>query len=248
MNPNSQTSQAGFATTHWTIVLSARHAGEAPANEALSRLCQIYWAPLYAFLRREGHAPADAADLVQGFFEKLLAREGLRHVARGKGRFRSFLLKSLRHYVANQRRDQRTQRRGGALVHVSLDDETARERCESSLRTGAAPDAVFDRVWAQTMMANATAELRREFEQGGRGPTYRAISRWLAKEPAPGEYARAAQTLGTTEGAIAAAVFRMRQRLRQLIRAQVAHTVAAPDEIEDEMHYLLHVLVSQPGS
>jgi DNA-directed RNA polymerase specialized sigma24 family protein len=243
----AQTPQAGaFATTHWTVVLSARDQTNPAAPDALAQLCQTYWPPLFAFLRRGGHPPADAEDLVQGFFEQLLARESLRQVAREKGRFRSFLLKSLQNHVANQGRDRRTQRRGGGQTHLRLEDPVWRGRCEQALQTGGTSAEVFDRVWAQTTMAAAAAALRREYEQSGRAALYAVVHRWLAAEARPGDYAAAAPSIGLTEGALAAAVFRLRQRFRQLIRQEIAHTVQSPLEVDEELRHLLKVLLHAP--
>lgn len=226
-------------------MLSAREPRALHADTALTRLCQTYWPPLYAFLRRKGCSPEDAEDLVQGYFEKLLARDYLKSVDRDKGRFRSFLLKSLSHHVANTLRDQRTQRRGGKRPHIALDDPVARARCEALLPSQDSAETVFDRVWAQTIMEHAAQELRREYAGSKREALYAVISRWLATDPQPGEYAMVAPELDLTEGALAAAVFRLRQRFRQLVRAQVSHTLQSPTDLDDEMRHLLRVLTDQ---
>lgn len=232
-----------FATTHWSVVLSAQGTDHAGAHEALSRLCQTYWPPLFAFLRRRGCPPADAEDLVQGFFERFLAEDFLRDVEQEKGRFRSFLLAALRHHMANRNRHQQTQRRGGAHVHASLDEPGVMERCDAVLATGAEPELVFDRVWAETLLAHAAAEVRREYREAGKADLYEVIRGWLAVEPKPGDYAAAAPCLGTSEGALAVAVHRLRQRFRQAVRSQVAHTVQSPQDIDEEMRYLRRVLM-----
>ena len=233
-----------FATTCWTVILSARDGAMERANEAMARLCRTYWPPLFAFLRRQGYAPADAEDLVQGFFERFLGGSFLRDVQRDKGRFRSFLLASLRHHVANVRRDQRTQRRGGQATHLTLDEPGALERCEAVLHTEAPDEVVFDRVWAETIMHNAAQRLRTEYVGSGRGELFEVLRVWLAAEARPGEYARVAPDLGLSEGALAAAVFRLRQRYRQLVREEVAHTVQSPAEIDEEVRHLLAVLLA----
>jgi RNA polymerase sigma-70 factor (ECF subfamily) len=233
---------AVFATTLWTMVLEAGEHSGASANAALAQLCTTYWPPLYAFLRREGRTPHEAEDLVQGFFQKFLECDYLRDVNREKGRFRSFLLASVRHYAANERRSQRTHRRGGQHFHISLDAVGASDRYESVLKSSSTAEVVFDRVWAQTIMETASRRLREEYEQTGRSPLYGIIRRWLAREATAGEYAAAGLPLGITEGALAVAVHRMRQRFRQLIRSEVAHTVRSPADVEDEMRYLLRVL------
>lgn len=232
-----------FATTHWSVVLSARGEAHPEAHEALARLCQIYWAPLYAFLRRRGSTAHDAEDLVQSFFERFVAQDFLSQVQQEKGRFRSFLLAALRHHTANQHRHQQTQRRGGAWVPASLEEPGVLERCDAALATGLEPERIFDRVWAETVMAQAAAQVRHEYDAAGKQALYEGLRPWLAAEPKPGDYAAAAPGLGMSEGALAVAVHRLRQRFRQAVRAQVAHTVQAPQDIEEEMRYLRRVLV-----
>jgi len=237
-----QTGRGAFATTHWTMVMDARDSARQEVSPALTALCRLYWPPLYAFLRRQGHSPHDAQDLVQGFFERFLERDFLRSVDREKGRFRSFLLVSLRHYVANTRRDERTQRRGGGAPLLALDSPGTIERCEAALGTEATPEIAFDQAWAETVMAEAARRLRSEYVSRGKATLYETLCRWLATEAEDGEYARVGPTLGLSEGALAAAVFRLRQRFRELVREEVAHTVQSPEAINDEMHYLLEIL------
>lgn len=231
-----------FATTCWTDVLSARPDGARAAGEALARLCTMYWPPLYAFLRRDGCPPEEAEDLVQGFFEQFIAGDYLRDVSRDKGRFRSFLLGCLKHYVANVRRELKTQRRGGSRPHLPLLDRETLERCEAALAANPPDDSVFDRVWAETIMHKSVARLRQEYSAAGKEATFNKLSRWLAAEAKAGDYARESSALGLTEGAIAAAVFRLRQRFRQFVREEVGNTVQSPQEIDGEMQYLLTTL------
>lgn len=233
-----------FNTTRWTVVLTAGDAAAPQANAALAALCETYWPPLYAFLRREGHDPTSAEDFVQGFFQRLLERKFLRDVDRERGRFRSFLLASLRHYVLNERRDQRTQRRGGSVPHLALNAPGVAERCEAAAQIAQESHVVFDRVWAETIMENAARRLRADHEQSGKTLFYETLRVWLATEAKPGDYAGAAQTLGMTEGAIAVAVHRLRQNFRRLVRAEVAHTVLSPADVDDEMRHLLQVLTA----
>lgn len=244
MEPSHQ--PEAFATTHWSTVLSARgREARTEVDAALTRLCQTYWPPLFVFLRRQGYSPHDAEDLVQGFFERFLAEDFIRDVAREKGRFRSFLLASLRHHVANVRRHQQSQRRGGRCVHTTLDDPGITERCEAALATEAEPELTYDRLWAETVLAEAAAELRREYAEAGKWALYDAVRGWLVVEARPGEYASVAPRLGMTDGALAVTVHRLRQRFRQIVRSQVAHTVQSPEEIEDELRHLLQVLIGR---
>jgi RNA polymerase sigma factor (sigma-70 family) len=235
--------QAHFATTRWSVVLRAA-GSESQQTEALEQLCRAYWPPLYAFLRRQGHAPHQAEDLVQGFFERFLAKDYLDEVSPDKGRFRSFLLASLRHYAANVRRDQDTRRRGGTAIHFNVDEPAVAARCEAALRADHPPEVVFDRVWAETVMETAVRRLRTEYSDGGRANLYEAIRGWLAHEARTGDYAATAHALGLSEGAVAVAVHRLRQRFRQMVRAEVAHTVQSPAHVETEMRYLLEVLTA----
>lgn len=225
----------GFLTTRWSVVLEAREAGQAGAEAAWAALCGAYWAPLRAYLRRTGVPPADAEDLVQGFFERLLARDSLREVAPEKGRFRFFLLAALRHHVLNRVRDSRAQRRGGGAAHVPWDEREGGggER---------AAELAYDREWARTVMENAARRLRQGYEAGGRGALFEQLRPWLAREAQPGEYARCASALGMTEGSMAVAVHRLRHRFRSLIREEVALTVPSAGEIDEEMRHLFRVL------
>lgn len=231
-----------FATTCWTEVLSARPNSAPAAGEALARLCKTYWPPLYAFLRRDGCPPEEAEDLVQGFFEQFIAGDYLRDVSRDKGRFRSFLLGCLKHYTANVRRESRTQRRGGARPHLPLLDADALERCEAALAANPPEDSVFDRVWAETIMHKSVARVRQEYSVAGKEALFDKLSRWLAAEAKAGDYARECAALGLSEGATAAAVFRLRQRFRQFVREEVGNTVQSPEDIDSEMQYLLTTL------
>jgi len=243
----SSREDAVFETTHWSLVRTAAETGKPAAPAALDRLCALYWPALHAFLCRKGYSAPEAEDLVQGFFEHFLAGEYLRSVAPDKGRFRSFLLASLRHFVANEQRDRRTQRRGGGNLHIALplNGNGNNDSAESRLRTEPTPEELFDRNWGETIIREASRQLRDEYERRGRLEIYSTIRTWLAREVKPGEYATAAERLRTTEGAIAAAAHRMRNRFRELVRREVAQTVQSPGEIADEMRYLLRVLTVQ---
>ena len=231
-----------FATTHWSVVLSAKDAGNREAGNALEVLCRTYWPPLYAWLRRQGYSVADAEDLVQGFFEGFLSREALRDVGQDKGRFRSFLLASLRNHLLTARRNQQTQKRGGGAVLLRWDEPGVAERCEAAVGSATDADEVFDRVWAETVLERSVRAVRAEYESSGRGTFFEGVRAWLVREARPGEYAAAAETLGLTEGALAVAVHRLRARFRARVREEVAHTVTGPEDIDDEMRYLSRVL------
>lgn len=239
---SSKQSVHAFATTCWTEVLTARTDGVPSAGEALARLCAAYWPPLYAYLRRHGCTPEEAEDLVQGFFEQFIVGDYLRDVSRDKGRFRSFLVACLKHYAANVRRESQTQRRGGAFPHFALGDPEAMERCEAALAAPPADDYVFDRVWAETIIHRATIRLRQDYSDAGREALFERLCRWLVADAKAGDYAREAPGLGLSDGALAAAVFRLRQRFRQFVRDEVGNTVQSPADIDAEMQYLLETL------
>ena len=208
----------------------------------MARLCAAYWPPLYAFLRRDGCTSEEAEDLVQGFFEQFIAGDYLRDVSRDKGRFRSFLLGCLKHYAANVRRKLRTQRCGGSRPHLPLLDPEALGRCEAALACSPPDDSVFDRVWAETIMHKSVARVRQEYSAAGKETIFDKLSRWLAAEAKVGDYARESAAVGLTEGAMAAAVFRLRRRFRQLVREEVGNTVQSPEDVDGEMQHLLTTL------
>lgn len=235
-----------FATTHWSVVLSAREGGDASRDAALTRLFQTYWAPLYAYLRRQGHTSYDTEDWIQDFFEHVLVTDAFRRVDPEKGRFRTFLLVSLRNHVAKGIRTQQSQRRGGRAMRVSFEDADLRARCEAALTVNVPPEQVYDRVWAETVLRLAAVRLREEYRAGGRGDLYEAVRGWLGAEPRPGEYAEVGPRIGMTEGALAAAVFRLRRRYRELVRSEVAQTVPSPAELAGEMRHLLAVIAGNP--
>jgi RNA polymerase sigma-70 factor (ECF subfamily) len=193
-------------------------------------------------LRRDGCSPEEAEDLVQGFFEQFIVGDYLRDVSRDKGRFRSFLIACLKHYAANVRRELKTQRRGGASPHFALGDAAALGRCEAALAAQPTDDSVFDRVWAETIMQRAVSRLQQEYSEAGKAVLFEKLCRWLVAEAKAGDYAREAPGWGLSEGALAAAVFRLRQRFRQFVREEVGNTVQSPADIDGEMQYLLETL------
>ncbi len=231
-----------FATTHWTVILTAKDASQPEAQEALARLCRTYWAPLYSYLRRDGHSSHDAEDLVQAFFERFLEKNFLKDVQRERGRFRSFLLGALRHFIFNENRASKRLRRGGQLLRISLDVPEEELRCQSEMAHAGTPEKAYDRRWAQTIMANARRRLRDEMTSAGKSRNYEILEQWLATDPSPGEYEAAAPDLSLSPRSVGVAVFRLRQRFRELVRIEVADTVAEMDDVQEEMRYLLEVI------
>lgn len=244
--PSEETSAScRFNTTHWSVVLSAQSAQSAQspqASESLAKLCRIYWWPLYAFVRRRGYAAHDAQDLTQEFFARLLANDFLRPVDRSKGRFRSFLLAALQHFLAKEWRRAHTQKRGGEFTFVSINDETAEQPYLQVAASNQSPDRIFDQQWALTLLNQAVARLGEEFVAAGKGPLFQEIKIFLTGEKQTGRYAELALKLQTSESALKMAVSRMRQRYGELLRAEIANTVSGPEEVEEEWRALLAAL------
>ncbi len=228
-----------FLTTRWSIVLTAR-GDDTAAREALAKLCTAYWFPLYAFVRREGHSPHDAQDLTQEFFARLLEKGWLSAVAQERGRFRSWLLVSMRHFLANEWNRAHTQRRGGGAAIISIDEAAAENRLGEGPSTGAAAETLYDRQWAVALLDQVMKRLREEYHRSGRGPIFDRLKGALSGEI--GAYTEVASDLGLSEGAVKVAVHRLRDRYRTLIRKEIAQTVEHPSEIEDELRVLFAAL------
>ncbi|MGA3267456.1 MAG: sigma-70 family RNA polymerase sigma factor [Verrucomicrobiota bacterium] len=234
-------SQPVFATTHWSIVLQAGDDGAPQAGDALAKLCQIYWRPLYAYARRRGHSPPDAEDLTQGFFAWLLERNWLKRADQERGRFRSFLLTSFSNFLANEWDKARTQKRGGGRI-VSLECNDAETRDAWEPADNLTPEQIFDRRWALALLDQVMNRLNAEFVRDGQDEMFEALKPCLLGERAAQPYAALASGLGMSEGSVKVAVYRLRQRYRQLLRDEIGNTVATPEEVEDELRYLFAVL------
>jgi DNA-directed RNA polymerase specialized sigma24 family protein len=231
-----------FATTHWSVVLQAGDAASSQNLGALEKLCRTYWFPLYAFLRRKGHAEADAKDLTQAFFELLLERKDFQTVNRSKGRFRTFLLAALTHFLANERDRAQAAKRGGGRTIISLDTITTEQWQQLEPASTLSPDKLFDQRWAMTLLEVAATRLREEAVAAGRALQFEQLKTFLTNEPTAGEYAAAAERLGCNSQVVAVAVHRLRQRYRELVRTEVAHTVSSPLEVAEEMRHLYAAL------
>jgi RNA polymerase sigma factor (sigma-70 family) len=239
-------SHGWFATTHWSVVLRAKEGDSHEAPEALGKLCQIYWPPIYAYLRRERHGPADAEDLTQAFFAHLLERKFLDHLHHRQGRFRSFLLAFLKHFLSDQRDKVRAQKRGGGHIPISLDslDTAAREAFEPADKW--TPDQAFERQWARTILQRALDRLREEYAANDRLELFEQLKEI---QPGPGgsaSYAEIGQRLGLAEGSVKSAVHRLRQRHRQLLREEISQTLTRPEEIAEEVRHLMAVVGLRP--
>jgi len=235
-------SQAWFATTHWSVVLAAGQSTDTQASVALEQLCRTYSYPLYAFVRRQGYGPHDAQDLTQGFFARLLEKDYLADVDRRKGKFRSFLLAAIKHFLADERDRAKTQKRGGGQVAISLDAQAAEDRFRLEPAHELTPEKLFERRWALSLLGEVFDRLAQDYVQADKGELFQVIQEFLAPGAETASYASAAQRLNMSEAAVRMAVHRLRVRYGELFREEVSHTVADTNEIEDEMRHLLRVL------
>jgi RNA polymerase sigma factor (sigma-70 family) len=228
-----------FATTQWTVVCEAARGGDTVAVAALGSLCEAYWAPLYRYVRRMGVGEADAEDLVQGFFARILENDGLRLVDRKRGRFRAFLLGALQHYMANEWRRAHRQKRGGFATHLSIDWRSAETGLGIEPADPAAgPDQLFDRDWATALLDKVLDDLEREEPDGD-------FARWksfLGVSSVRLPYAEIAVRFGLSEGAARVAVHRLRKRYRQRLREEIGRTLADPALVDEEMQSLFAAL------
>jgi RNA polymerase sigma-70 factor (ECF subfamily) len=228
-----------FTTTHWSLVLAAGHSSRPDAATALATLCETYWYPLYYYVRRRGYRAEEAQDLTQAFFAKLLEKGYLKVADPDRGRFRSFLLASLNHFLANEWDRARARKRGGKVL--SLDIAGAEGRYSLDPADGLTAEKLFERRWATTLLDLVLSRLRGEFVRQGRERVFERLKDFLANVgDAP--YRQAAADLGMTEAAVKMAVHRLRRQYRRLLRAQIAQTVASPEEIDDEIRHLFAAL------
>jgi RNA polymerase sigma-70 factor (ECF subfamily) len=231
-----------FALTHWSVVLAASRSESTHAQAALEQLCATYWHPIYFFVRRQGHRPADAQDLTQEFFARLLARNDLATVERSKGRFRSFLLASLKHFLANEWDKTKAQKRGGGQVPLSIDGSAAESSYAFEPVENITPERLYERRWALALLQQVLSQLKTEYTREGKAEVFAALKGTITGEERATGYAQIAKTLGTSEGAVKVAAHRLRKRYRELLRAEIAHTVSGPEEIEEEIRALFAAL------
>jgi RNA polymerase sigma factor (sigma-70 family) len=232
-----------FATTHWSLVLAAGHDSRPDAATALATLCETYWYPLYYYVRRRGYRAEEAQDLTQEFFANLLEKGSLKVADPDRGRFRSFLLASLNHFLANEWDRARTRKRGGKVL--SLDIEGAESRYSLEPADDLTAEKLFERRWAMTLLDLVLARLRDEFVREDRERVFERLKDFLGGAAAGAPYSQAAADLGMTEAAVKMAVHRLRRQYRRLLRAQIAQTVASPEEIDDEIRHLFAALESE---
>ena len=237
-----RSSEAAFVATRWSLVLAAQAADAPDAGSALESLCRNYWQPLYSFVRRQGHAPHDAQDLTQAFFARLLERNYLASVDQKKGKFRSFLLASMKHFLANEWDKGQAQKRGGGNVVLSLDRTAAETAYVLEPADQATAEKVFERRWALTLLDRTLTRLAAEYAEDGKGELFEQLKGTLTGDRATLPYSTIAEKLGSSEGAIKVAVHRLRQRYREVLRAEIADTVSEPEEVEEELRNLFAAL------
>lgn len=220
-------------------MLGAGEVGAASSDGALEELCRTYWSPLYAFLRRQGHAPHDAQDLTQGFLARVIAREDLGNVGPEKGRFRTFLLTGLRNFTIKRALHDKALKRGGRQPLLSLDSEEAERLCGPDL-TAESPELAFDRRWCRTVISHSLQLLREEQQARGKHAVFQKLARFLDGAD-PGDYEVVAKQLGMAHGTVAVTIHRLRSRLQELVRAEIVQTVGSPEQAEEEMRHLMEV-------
>jgi RNA polymerase sigma factor (sigma-70 family) len=241
--PSENGSRAAlFNTTHWSVVLQAGENDSPQAAEALAALCRAYWYPLYAYVRRQGHDFADAQDLTQEFFARLLARKDLRLADRKRGRFRTFLLTSLKHFLINEWNKANREKRGGGHPPISLDAEQTETRFRAEPADGRSPDKAFERRWAMVLLDRVLDQLQTEFTAAERGQVFEELKSFLTGEDNESSYAEIGRRVGMTAGSVKVTVHRLRRRYRELLRAEIARTVEDPAAIDEEMRDLFATL------
>ena len=236
---------AVFVTTRWTVVLSAGRKSSPQSDRALGELCQTYWYPLYAYVRRQGHTREDAEDLVQAFFARFLEKNYLEGLSAERGKFRGFLLASLKHFLANEWDKSQRQKRGGGAQHLSLDWQSADERYHlDPPDTASPPDRVFDCEWALALLERVIGRLRDESAAAGKTPLFERAKGYLMVGEAVIPYAQAAEELQMDEGAVRVAVHRLRKRYRELLRDEIAQTLSDPAQVAEDLRSLQAALAS----
>jgi RNA polymerase sigma-70 factor (ECF subfamily) len=235
-------SSPSFQTTHWSLVLLAAERGAAGSDDAIAKLCGDYWQPLYGYVRRCGESVHAAQDLTQEFFARLLDKNYLQTADRERGRFRSFLLGALKHFLANERKAARAQKRGGGQPVLSLDFQSAEAAYLAEPVDERTPDQVFAQQWAVLLLDRVLNRLEEEFSRAGKVPQFQQYRTILVAGDGQRSYEAIAAELGMTEAAVKMSVHRLRKRYRALLREEIAQTVANPADVDEEMRELFAVL------
>ena len=241
VSARAQNGAVAFTTTQWSVVLDAQ--SESPlAQEALEKLCRIYWWPLYGFVRRQGYSPEEAQDLTQGFFAMMLERKDFDAVRREKGRLRSYLLASLKNFLAKAHRRAMTIKRGEGRPPVPLEELLVRERADLEAADTLSADRIYERRWALTLLEQVLARLGEEYQVAGNSALFEQLKQMLGDEPDRPSQAKIAQELRMNENAVKQAFHRLRRRYRLLLREEIAQTVAVPSDVEDELRHFIAIL------
>jgi RNA polymerase sigma-70 factor (ECF subfamily) len=243
-SPSGRTPPQRFPTTDWGLVVAAGRPDAPRAKESLAALCEDYWYPIYAYIRRRGYSPEQAQDLTQDFFARVLEKRVFAEADPGRGRFRSFLRTVCTHYLANRRDREKARKRGGGRSALSINATDAESRYALETSHELTPERIFDRSWALTLLTRVFDQLRREYADAGRSAVVDELQVVLIEDPQAAPYAAIAQRLGTSEGAVRVAVHRLRRRYGVLLRREIAATVADPAEIDDEIRALFCALRS----
>jgi len=241
-SPDKTAYGAQFAATSWTNVLAAQRSGSPEAAGALEKLCKAYWYPLYAYIRRKGYDPHKAQDLNQEFFYRLLKENYLGAVDRRRGKFRSFLLAALNHFLSNQRDYERALKRGGGQTLISLDETDAENRYLLEPASDLSPEKIFERNWFLALFDQALTRMREEHAAAGRVEVFEQLRQFIIEDAEPGDYNAVAAGVNMTPNAVAVTVHRWRERYKKLVHEEIIRTVADPTEIDDELHRFFAVM------
>ena len=242
MSEQGKTSKGGrFETTRWTWVCAAQGAEEPSRASALEELCRTYWYPLYAYVRRRGKSAAEAEDLTQEFFRRLLEKDYLKAADQDKGKFRTFLLVAMKRFLANEWHRARAQKRGGEYAFVPIDTGWAEEMYHHEPVDRVTPESLYERRWALLMLERALGAVREDMERSGKGPLFESLKDALTGNPTEQSYAEVAEEFGLSEGAVKATVHRLRGRFRKHLREIIADTVRDDEDVEDEIQHLFSV-------
>jgi RNA polymerase sigma-70 factor (ECF subfamily) len=233
-----------FATTHWSVVLMAGDSVSAEAQQALEYLCRAYWYPLYAYVRRQGHSPEDAQDLTQEFFARLLERQSVRLADPQRGRFRTFLLSSLKNFLVNEWEKAGAIKRGGGHAIVAINDEDAELRYVAEAVDGLTPDRIYEKRWAATLLEKVFGRIREKYAADGKERLFEALKPYVLGETLVDGYDEMGARLGVSAGALRVAMHRLRETYREVLRDEVARTVASPTDVDEELRQLVSALRS----
>ena len=239
---DSRLGQSRFATTRWSVVLAAGDPSSPDYTRALGALCETYWYPLYAYLRRRGDGRQQAEDHTQDFFVSLLEGHGIGKADPERGKFRSFLLASLKNFLADEWGREKARKRGGRVKVYSLDIADAEARYGREPADDRSAEKLFERSWARAVLAQAMTRLKAEQAAAGKQDSFDHLKTYLTAEDVAGPYRDAAGALNMTEGAVKVAVHRLRRRYGQLVREEIAQTVATAEQVDDELNALYHAL------